>query len=585
MITLLSAYSQTDLHEYNPDTWTKFDNEEYEFEKGDLKIKVKDDGEFELEGLWNIKCNVPVYNIDNVKTFEWGHIESGNCNIKSFSNLIRKGNYLCIDKPVVTGSGFNKNSFYKDCIFFPAKLNESNKSVMDLSSIKIDEYLLNWKGSYDPGLSNLTLGLYACMNLSDTFTDSVNNNLGVAVGSPTSLSEGSCKIGKCYNFSGTSQYIEYGDDQFDFGTDTITINVWANEYDISSNGWLVDKLFSAYSLRGSAGSANERPRWFVSATGAGDVFPQPNDLGNNIWYMFTGVYNGTTVLLYQNGTLRGTDALTGTIDANSENLTIAAQAGGGDGVFEGKIDEVTIWTTALNSTQVSELYNNSVGVSCANIIASGDDAAPSATDEITITITSFSCIESNDSIFLEWEVSGNYSYSELFNSSTLLQNSSELNFTHENLTVGDTYQYTLNAFFNVTVFDTSSLSCTTTSIGLGVIGEDKLSEDLARNVFFISFITIIIITLLKFYNVLNLGELYDIKITFIIFILLLILYFFVLIVNLLHNTNLLIMSLFKLCNLLLLLNVLFTVIEVIFLVNEVGKQGMRGRFSTEDILK
>ena len=96
-------------------------------------------------------------------------------------------------------------------------------------------------------------------------------------------------------------------------------------------------------------------------------------LRNNTWYMVTAVFNGTSMLLYEDGTLQSTTAHT-TLPLFNDNFTIGAHTSGVTSTtFETKfIDEVILWNRSLDSQEIEDLHgryfeyynlitNNSIG--------------------------------------------------------------------------------------------------------------------------------------------------------------------------------------------------------------------------------
>ena len=79
--------------------------------------------------------------------------------------------------------------------------------------------------------------------------------------------------------------------------------------------------------------------------------------------LVVATYDGSDLRIYVNGTLKGTTAASGSIDAYDGSLTIGS---GGDGYFDGGLDEVAVFGSALSSTQISAQYS-AAGVGCVNI--------------------------------------------------------------------------------------------------------------------------------------------------------------------------------------------------------------------------
>ena len=103
----------------------------------------------------------------------------------------------------------------------------------------------------------------------------------------------------------------------------------------SGNGW----YFRVY---GSGGKANAQLDMTVSPSA---------------WYYIVGVYDGANALLYVNGSLAASTALSGTYVPNtSYPLTFGARADGGQLALSGFIDEPAFYTNALTAGQIAAHY-------------------------------------------------------------------------------------------------------------------------------------------------------------------------------------------------------------------------------------
>jgi len=78
---------------------------------------------------------------------------------------------------------------------------------------------------------------------------------------------------------------------------------------------------------------------------------------NNAWHFIVATYDGATIKLYINGVLANTTtAAVGTL-TNNAPLEISHVAGAGD-MFTGSMADVRLYTNALTSTQITNLYQN-----------------------------------------------------------------------------------------------------------------------------------------------------------------------------------------------------------------------------------
>jgi len=88
-----------------------------------------------------------------------------------------------------------------------------------------------------------------------------------------------------------------------------------------------------------------------------------NDIPLNQWTHIVGVYNGSSTSIYQNGKKIDSDPCTGNLGINTNNVYIGEGMSGvfPNYVFNGLIDNIRIYNTSLNSTQVKELYSKEAG--------------------------------------------------------------------------------------------------------------------------------------------------------------------------------------------------------------------------------
>lgn len=86
-------------------------------------------------------------------------------------------------------------------------------------------------------------------------------------------------------------------------------------------------------------------------------------LQNNTWYHIVGVYNGTYNAIYIDGVLENIAADTTTGISNAYELSFGFRSNNTavEG-WQGQIDEVGIWNRTLNSSEISSLYNQGIGI-------------------------------------------------------------------------------------------------------------------------------------------------------------------------------------------------------------------------------
>lgn len=87
-------------------------------------------------------------------------------------------------------------------------------------------------------------------------------------------------------------------------------------------------------------------------------------LNTSRWYHVAAVYNGSSLKLYINGSEVASTSVSGSLNANTNPLTIGKQPAGSIRYFKGKIDEIRVFNVALTPTQLQrmvyqEIENNS----------------------------------------------------------------------------------------------------------------------------------------------------------------------------------------------------------------------------------
>jgi methyl coenzyme M reductase subunit C-like uncharacterized protein (methanogenesis marker protein 7) len=99
---------------------------------------------------------------------------------------------------------------------------------------------------------------------------------------------------------------------------------------------------------------------FSVTTENGQILNQARKQGYQIneWYLITGVFKDSEMLLYVNGELEVSEITNGQITTNTEPLLIGSRLSLPSDTFKGAIDEVRIYNVGLNEFEVREIYNN-----------------------------------------------------------------------------------------------------------------------------------------------------------------------------------------------------------------------------------
>jgi hypothetical protein len=95
-----------------------------------------------------------------------------------------------------------------------------------------------------------------------------------------------------------------------------------------------------------------------TATSSTPYYPK-SSINAGQWYHFVGVYDGSNVLIYVNGVPTGSPtALTGSLQNTTSEFFIGKRGFGTTNTgFDGKLDEVAVFNTALTELEVQRIYN------------------------------------------------------------------------------------------------------------------------------------------------------------------------------------------------------------------------------------
>ncbi|NOR84767.1 DUF2341 domain-containing protein, partial [archaeon] len=166
------------------------------------------------------------------------------------------------------------------------------------------------------------------------------------------------------DFDGTNDYVDAITDSSLDITNEITVIAWVHPIGtIGSGGYaIVSEYGNHYTqIRKNSGSGSKIAFWHAAAT---IWFESNTDVPLNQWSFITVTFNKSettqNVKFYLNGVANGTGDTTTALVPTANNLwfgnveTVSRY-------FNGTIDEVAIFNRTLNSTEISDLYNNGIG--------------------------------------------------------------------------------------------------------------------------------------------------------------------------------------------------------------------------------
>jgi len=168
------------------------------------------------------------------------------------------------------------------------------------------------------------------------------------------------KFDKCFDFTGgNNEQVDMGNTILS-GTTDFTMACWINSEVTTSGAYM---LFNSYASGYTGGvqfyiNGADRKLYYWSSSGdfAGSTAISGTD---GAWDFAVVTRSGTTMTIYLNGSVDGTSTVSHSIAGT--NMTLGGSSGASGYVFNGKIDEASIWTRALSASEISELYNSGTG--------------------------------------------------------------------------------------------------------------------------------------------------------------------------------------------------------------------------------
>ncbi|MCH7876528.1 MAG: DUF2341 domain-containing protein, partial [Gemmatimonadetes bacterium] len=186
-----------------------------------------------------------------------------------------------------------------------------------------------------------------------------NNNDGSSNGSMTSGDRVDAKIGKGIDFDGSNDWIQANDSpSLNLTGTAFTLTAWVKStVNQNDDTGIIIKGTGLYEIHlGVQGSDVGNTRVYTTSS---TYLSGPTVLSQNVWYYMAGIYNGSTLKLYLNGTENATANNSGNIRSTATYaLVIGRRAIGDNRFFQGVIDEARISGTARSVPWLQTEYNN-----------------------------------------------------------------------------------------------------------------------------------------------------------------------------------------------------------------------------------
>ncbi len=198
--------------------------------------------------------------------------------------------------------------------------------------------------------------------LDPTADTSGNDNSGDLVNGPTWTTG---KFNNAVDFDGIDDYVDLGTGLNDLISTDVTVEAWvkASTFSSSASQGIVTEDYapSTNNVVIKLCYDDTVPAWVTGVHDGVWHKAQGGSPATGSWFHLVGTYDGATLILYENkiqvDSLSFTDGLPvgdeiWTIGRRHDNFDVAAS------YWHGIIDEVCVYSQALTSAEISDLYNN-----------------------------------------------------------------------------------------------------------------------------------------------------------------------------------------------------------------------------------
>ena len=230
---------------------------------------------------------------------------------------------------------------------------------------------------FNTALNSTQVGQLAAEDYTDpkkSTTDYFGDGSGVAL---YELDEdaNSSNFGQAAVFNGSSSYVAIDDNSALRLTGSYTVSGWVNPSSLGADTRILAKNDAAAPAGGYDLVINSVNLYWQHVGSPSSSVGAAHSFSTGNWYHFTITYDSSNTTnnlkLYIDGVNVATS--NASVPVNSETAKLFLGAYGGStptaGYFNGKIDQVRIYSSALSSGDVAKLYNESADVPTTNLVA------------------------------------------------------------------------------------------------------------------------------------------------------------------------------------------------------------------------
>jgi len=194
---------------------------------------------------------------------------------------------------------------------------------------------------------------------SGTVLDAHGSNNGTNHGATPNVSG---KINTAYSFDGSDDYIELSEIPFT-GSGNFSIFAWIKTSDSGNRITIINF--------GTTGISYNQELYLYKGTDDKLHFDLRNvpgpisaeTINDNSWHHVGVTNTGGTIQLWVDGSPSGSSmSMSPNITSGDQSIGVAEATSYPSAYWSGEIDEVGIWTRALSSDEITELYNNGNGL-------------------------------------------------------------------------------------------------------------------------------------------------------------------------------------------------------------------------------
>jgi prepilin-type N-terminal cleavage/methylation domain-containing protein len=230
--------------------------------------------------------------------------------------------------------------------------------LVGMSSITNSANIAKGQAFFNSLRNSLLLNLISEWKFDGNANDSWGANSGTVSGAV--LASSGCVKGSCYNFDSTD-YIEVFDTSALRLSNGGTISMWTYPRVVGA-GRGIDKTTDTAGTNGYIVLPCYTNNRAILIINAGPFLNSSNDaVALNQWSLITATFNSSGRKIYVNGvdktlTGGGETALPPASPSPVPNIRIGNRAGATDRIFDGMIDEVSIYDAIFSSSQIEEKY-------------------------------------------------------------------------------------------------------------------------------------------------------------------------------------------------------------------------------------